>query len=96
MNIEITESADTLLVLIDGNIETTSLRMFDEKIPGIIDRKKNVRIDLEKVEYIDSSGIRLLLTLWRKLKEIERDLKIVNCSENIGRILRFSSLQDIL
>lgn len=96
MNIEITESGDTLLVSIDGNIETTSIRSIEEKIPGIINHDKNVRLDLMKVGYVDSSGIRILLTLWKKLKESQRELKLINCSENISRILRFSSLKDIL
>jgi anti-anti-sigma factor len=96
MNISIDKSNDTLQVSIQGNIEITTLKPFSDKITDIVNYNKNVQIDLAGVEYIDSSGIRALLTLLRKLSEIGKTLIIIHSSESIRRILQLSSLQEIL
>jgi anti-sigma B factor antagonist len=96
MNITIQESNGSVLISIEGNIESTTIRPFTDEIKNIIDLHKNVRVDLAGVNYIDSSGIRALLTLMRRLKEDNRTLMLINCSDNIKRILQLSSLQEIL
>ena len=96
MIIKIHQGDDAVKLSIEGNLESTTIKPFSDKVSSIPGFGKNVEIDLARVDYIDSSGIRALLTLSKKMKEIERKLIIVNCSDNIRRILRLSSLQDIL
>ncbi|OHD67500.1 MAG: hypothetical protein A2W19_07390 [Spirochaetes bacterium RBG_16_49_21] len=96
MNITIQKSNDMVLVSIEGNIESTTIRPFTDEIENILNYNKNVRIDLAAAHYIDSSGIRALLTLMKKLKENGKTLVIINSSENIKRILQLSSLQEVL
>ncbi|OHD64045.1 MAG: hypothetical protein A2176_05480 [Spirochaetes bacterium RBG_13_51_14] len=96
MKIKINQTDDTVKVSLEGNLESTTIKPFSDKITNIHSYGKNVEIDLGKVDYIDSSGIRILLTLKKKLQEFEKNLTIINCSENVKRILQLSSLQGIL
>lgn len=96
MIIKINQTDDAVTLIIEGNLESTTIKPFSDKVSSIPGFGKNVEIDLDKVDYIDSSGIRALLTLSKKMKDIDRKLVIVNCSDNIKRILKLSSLQDIL
>jgi len=96
MKIKINQTSDLIKIGIEGNLESTTLKPFNDKIAGIPGFDKNVEIDLALVDYIDSSGIRTLLTLKKKLNEIDKNLTIVNCSDNVKRILQLSSLQGIL
>ena len=96
MNIAIEESSDTVLVSIEGSIEATSIRPLTDKIADMVNFDKNVQIDIAAVDYIDSSGIRAFLTLFRKLKDNDKSLKIINSNENIKRVLQLSSLQGVL
>ena len=95
MNVKINQGTDNVKIIIEGNLESTTIKPFSDKIANIPGLNKNVEIDLELVDYIDSSGIRTLLTLSNKLKESNRNLSIINCSDNIKRILKFSSLQGL-
>ena len=95
MKVKINQGSDVIKIVIEGNLESTTIKPFNDKIANIPGQAKNVEVDLEQVDYIDSSGIRALLTLSNKLKESEKNLSIINCSENIKRILKFSSLQGI-
>lgn len=83
-------------ISIEGNLESTTIKPFNDKISNIPGYGKNVEIDLAHVDYIDSSGVRALLTLSGKMKDIDKSINIINCSENIKRILQLSSLQGII
>lgn len=96
MKIKINQTSDIVKVIIEGNLEATTIKPFSDKIANIPGYDKDVEIDLALVDYIDSSGIRSLLTLKKKLKEINKNLTIANSSENVKRILQLSSLQGIL
>jgi anti-sigma B factor antagonist len=95
MKIKINQGSDIVRIIIEGNLESTTIKPFTEKVANIPGLGKNVEVDLEGVDYIDSSGIRSLLTLASKLKETDQTLSIINCSDNIRRILKFSSLQGV-
>jgi anti-anti-sigma factor len=95
MKIKINQTADMVKMLIEGNLESTTLKPFTDRVANITSFGKNVEIDMAQINYIDSSGIRVLLTLSKKLKEIEKNLTLINCSENVKRILQLSSLQGI-
>lgn len=96
MKIKINQTSDIVKVIIEGNLESTTIKPFSDKISNIPSYDKDVEIDLALVDYIDSSGIRSLLTLKKKLKEIDKNLTITNSSENVKRILQLSSLQGVL
>jgi anti-anti-sigma factor len=95
MKVKINQGTDIIKIVIEGNLESTTIKPFNDKIANIPGLAKNVEVDLEQVDYIDSSGIRAILTLSNKLKETNKNLSIINCSDNIKRILKFSSLQGI-
>jgi anti-anti-sigma factor len=96
MKIRINQTNELVKIIIEGNLESTTLKPFTDKIATLPGNDKNVEIDLSLVDYIDSSGIRALLTLKKKLKDVEKNLNIVNSSDNVKRILQLSSLQGIL
>jgi len=96
MKIRINQTSELVKIIVEGNLESTTLKPFTDKIANLPSYDKDVEIDLSLVDYIDSSGIRSLLTLKKKLKDIEKNLVILNCSDNVKRILQLSSLQGIL
>ena len=96
MKIRINQTNELVKIIIEGNLESTTLKPFTDKIANLPGYDKDVEIDLSLVDYIDSSGIRALLTLKKKLKDVEKNLNIVNSSDNVKRILQLSSLQGIL
>jgi len=52
-------------------------------------------VDMAQVEYVDSSGIRALLTLSKKVKEAGHAFSLINCSENVKRILKLTTINEI-
>ncbi|RJP28516.1 MAG: anti-sigma factor antagonist [Candidatus Omnitrophota bacterium] len=69
---ELTEKkvADTLIVSISGRLETSSTLIVDKKINQRIDEgERRIVINLSKLEYMSSSGLRLFLGIGKRLKQ---------------------------
>ena len=56
---------------------------------------KTVVIDLEKVRYISSSGLGLLITLLTKMKNAGGELFLTAPSEHVKKLLLITKLNDI-
>ncbi len=96
MNIEIKEDQKVVSVIIHGDIEMMTIKEFKEKLFTLgqnID--KDIELDLSKVDYIDSSGVGVLISLMKIQKKKEKSLKIVKVSPQVMNVLQLSSLSDI-
>ncbi|MDY6967696.1 MAG: STAS domain-containing protein [Spirochaetota bacterium] len=96
MDIDINESSDNVTIVVSGDIEMMTIKEFKTKLLDIgqnID--KNIDIDLSNVDYIDSSGVGVLITLLKQQKKKGKTLKINKVSQKVLNILKLSSLSDI-
>jgi anti-sigma B factor antagonist len=96
MNIEVQEGAQSVLVVISGDIEMVTIKDFKEKLLQLgQSTDKDVEIDLSNVEYIDSSGVGVLISLLKMQKKKGKDLKIEKVSDKVLSVLKLSSLADV-
>ena len=87
---------DTLVLNMEGKITAENTPAFEEELLKQADSAKpeNVVIDMERLEYISSAGLRLIL----KLRKMFPTLSLVNVSDQIYGILSttgFTHLVDI-
>ncbi|MCP4138577.1 MAG: STAS domain-containing protein [bacterium] len=97
MDVEInaTETDEKIVIFINGDIEMRTLRGIKEKLFEITkDSDKDIEIDFSGVDYVDSSGIGILLSLSKTQKKKNKLLQLSNLSDKISRILQLSSLID--
>jgi anti-sigma B factor antagonist len=96
MNIEVKENAQSVMVVISGDIEMVTIKDFKEKLLQLgQSTEKDVEIDLSNVEYIDSSGVGVLISLLKMQKKKGKDLKIEKVSDKVLSVLKLSSLADV-
>jgi len=96
MDIEVKEYADVVNVVVNGDIEMMTIKNFKEKLFEIghnID--KNIEIDLSNVDYIDSSGVGVLISLLKLQKKKGKTLSINKVSAKVLNVLKLSSLSDV-
>ncbi|OHD70070.1 MAG: hypothetical protein A2W19_04550 [Spirochaetes bacterium RBG_16_49_21] len=96
MDIQIKEESDVVNIMVFGDIEMMSIKNFKEKLFEIGNNlDKNIEIDLSNVDYIDSSGVGVLISLLKLQKKKGKNLNIKKVSSKVLSVLKLSSLSDV-
>lgn len=92
---DITKRTKDEVVILDisGEIDLYNAPEIKDIINSLIEEKKfNVIINLEKVTYIDSSGIGALISSLSNLKKYQGGLKIINVFASVRKVFELTKL----
>jgi stage II sporulation protein AA (anti-sigma F factor antagonist) len=98
VELEFKQVRNTLIVRIEGELDMLGA----EKIRSDIDKKidhteiKNLILNLEKVSFIDSSGLGVILGRYKKLSNKNGRMYIVGARPSIEKILYFSGINKLV
>lgn len=83
-------------VQLEGEIDIYTAGKLKEAFIKITDEKKeDIKIDAGKLDYIDSTGLGVLIGTLKKLKEAEKDIIIFNIKPSIKKLLNITGLDKI-
>ncbi|MCS7204951.1 MAG: STAS domain-containing protein [Leptospiraceae bacterium] len=79
---------NTVIVYPEGRLDVTKSTELEENVSKIIDEEgvRNIIMNLENVEYMSSSGFRVSISLLRKLKTLNGNLRLCNIRPSVKRI----------
>jgi anti-sigma B factor antagonist len=83
MEIKINSIENRHIVIIEGEIDSSSASDVTETIIPLATEKSNIILDMTKVEYMSSAGLRTLLSIHRQAVAKEAKLILVGLSEDI-------------
>ena len=83
MEIQVIEQAGATLAVIIGDIDGRTASIVQERVLPLVSSGKNVLLDMEKVEYMSSAGLRLLIMLYRQSAANNGKLVLSGLSEDI-------------
>lgn len=89
-----TENAKTTLVL-EGRLDTLTAPELESAIEASLDGTQELVLDLEKLEYISSAGLRVLLIAQKKMSK-QGEMKLIHVSDTIMEIFEVTGFTDIL
>jgi len=93
MEITKRENDNISIIDINGEIDLYNAPEIKDVINGLIaEQKVNVIINLEKVSYIDSSGIGALISSLSNLKKYQGGLKIINVFASVRKVFELTKL----
>ena len=85
---------NTLTIFLEGRIDTNNAAQTEKDIFAAVgDRKENIVIDAEALEYISSAGLRVLMKLRKTMKT---PLPMINVSREIYDILETTGFTELL
>ncbi len=91
--VDIERRSGELLVRLSGELDLDSFDAVDEVLSSAQSNGNGgVRIDLRGLEFIDSSGIRLLLMAFDRAQSNGHELCIIRGSERIQRVFALTNL----
>ena len=87
------------IVTLEGRLDTVSSEQTAKELSVLNDcTGHDIIIDCEKLEYISSSGLRILLGIRKNASAVGSKVKILNLSDDIRKVFNmtgFSALFDI-
>lgn len=95
MQINYTKETSKLIIAPEGRIDTLSAPEFEKKVGEIIDGVSELVLDMAKVEYVSSAGLRVILKV-QKLMLRQGKMKLTNVNESVMEVFEITGFSDIL
>jgi len=95
MNIQKTLSGAALTVALEGRLDTTTAPKLEEELRSSVDGITRLVFDVEKLEYISSAGLRVLLAM-QKLMNRQGAMLLRNVNEAVMEVFEVTGFSDIL
>ena len=96
MSYKVTEDGNIATVHLDGEIDMDVTEKAKEVIFPHIDAGKEVHLNLSNVQYMDSSGISVLIESHQKALEKGTKLIIKDVSKSVLKVIMMAKLEQIL
>ena len=84
-----------LTVALEGRLDTTTAPQVESELKDVLDSFTALTLDLEKLEYISSAGLRVLLSA-QKIMNRQGEMKLIHVNESIMEIFEVTGFSDIL
>ena len=96
MSYKITEEGNIATIHLDGEIDMDIVENAKEVIFPHIDAGKEVHLNLSQVQYMDSSGISVLIESHQKALEKNTKVIIKDVSKSVLKVIMMAKLEQIL
>ena len=78
-----------------GTFNFTAQRVFRDAYESASESTKHFIVDLEGVEYLDSSALGILVVLRKRAAETKRSVSLVNCQASVLRLFQVAHLDRV-
>ena len=95
LNITVFKKAGTLTIHLEGKLDRNTADEAEERINREMNGMTKLIIDLEKLEYISSAGLRVLVGLRRKISD-RRNMAIKNIQPPVMEVFELTGLTKYL
>lgn len=86
---------NTLTLQLSGRLDTDTASLLDDEIAELPDLVKNFVIDMDDLEYVASSGLRVLLMASKTMRTRGGVCKMVNVPDLILEVFEMTGLTDV-
>jgi anti-sigma B factor antagonist len=95
MKIEKNLNEKNLVVALEGRLDTTTAPRLEEELKNSLAGVTDLIIDLSKLEYISSAGLRVLLSAFKTMRN-KGKMKVTNANELVKEIFEVTGFSDFL
>jgi anti-sigma B factor antagonist len=94
MTISKTLDGDKLIIAVEGRLDTLTAPDLEKEVSGSLDNVNELVFDFEKLEYISSAGLRVLLAIQQMMDG--KPVKVTNVSEVVQEVFEVTGFSDII
>lgn len=96
MDIERTSSGDTLRLTVSGRLDSSNYRQLEAVVYEVPEDIKELIFDFEKLLYISSAGLRVLLVAQKKLQKAGGAVYVENASQSVLDVFYITGFEDLI
>jgi anti-anti-sigma factor len=97
MEAQVEEKGDVVVVRVQGRLDAASSPQLEKKLNSIIDSGHfKLILNLAGVDYLSSAGMRLILSIYKKLKSLEGKVVACNLSEDVMDVIKMAGFHQVL
>mgnify|MGYP004698641177 FL=1 len=95
MNIQKDLNGTALTVALEGRLDTTTAPKLEEELRSSIGGVTSLTFDMEKLEYISSAGLRVLLAM-QKLMNRQGEMRLRGVNATVMEVFEITGFADVL
>ena len=95
MTINKNQEGTRLEILLEGRLDTTTSPMLETELKQALDGITELTFNFEKLEYISSAGLRILLATQKRMSR-QGSMVVKNVNEVIAEVFEVTGFSDIL
>ena len=95
LNIIKNKDGSSLNIALEGRLDTTTAPELETELKAALPETTSLVMDFEKLEYISSAGLRVLLSA-QKLMDKQGEMKLIHVNDVINEIFEVTGFSDIL
>ena len=85
----------TLTIAVQGRLDTTTAPDLEKEIKSSLEGVTELIMDFEKLDYISSAGLRVLLSAQKQMSK-QGSMKVTNVSDLVMEVFEVTGFTDIL
>lgn len=95
MTIHQNKEGSKLILTVEGRLDTSTAPELETTLDGVIAGVEELVLDCEKLEYVSSAGLRVILKA-QKIMNTQGEMKLIHVNESIMEVFDITGFVDIL
>ncbi len=91
------EINNNVIIRCDGRLDAVTSPQVENMLNNVLSEKKyNICIDFNKIDYLSSAGMRLLLSMTKRVKILGGRFVLFSINEDVMEIIKMAGFEHIL
>ena len=96
MNMKLIKHGDSADVLLEGRLDAVSAPKAEQALLDVAGRFQRVEVDMEKLDYISSAGLRALRNFVMTMRRSGKEYKVMNVQKTIMEVFEMTGYARML
>ena len=97
INSKYRDDSNRWVVELSGELDVSCADDLKKELDSNIEKKfSDVKVDMSNLQYIDSTGIGVIVGAMKKLKSGDKDITILEAKDNVKKIFKITGLDQII
>lgn len=96
VDIAVEQEGDIYVITLDGRLDASTTPVVEKKLLKLLESATKIAVDCEKITYLSSAGMRLLLSTTKKMQAKQGNISFFSMSDAVLDIIRMAGFDKIL